>query len=407
MTFMPYYPRNFSPKLLAGLFACILSSCSHTPKALDPLELQEKIEEFTRQGGYLEPRPDQIKTQRISWQHGDDTWDILLSTPDQPGRYPVVFYMPGLGETAEAGQIWRQAWVQSGYAVVTVQSARLGRALAEIEFNDQKPQDKDEDDLEQQARFQALRESDLHYLGRQYFSESALKLRVMNLLWILEQLKQKAETRQQPFENLDFSRLVLAGYDIGAQTAAALSGEDNLRIAGLQALHPTAVILLSPSVDLSAGDNPEHFKNLTMPMLVITGKADQDPYGISSPRVRTAIWEYAPAGEKFLLILKSGRHKLLSGSIARPGDKTAESEQFSNEENQPHEPGFFGSGENGHDRESRSDRSSGGDFKQLATIQNVSAAFLDAIVKNHKQAAVWLKNNAAQWVGRTGSLKAK
>lgn len=404
---MPCFQNFTLLQLVAGLFVCTMTACSHTPKALDPMELQEKIEAFTRQGGYLEPGQVHSNNQRVSWQHGDDTWDIILSKPEQPGPFPVVVYMPGLGETVEAGQIWRQAWVQAGYAVVTVQSARLGRALAEIENNDQKPQDKDEDELEQQAGFQALRESDLHYLGRQYFSETALKLRVTNLLWILDQLSQHAKTRQPPFESLDFSRLVLAGYDIGAQTAAVLSGEDNLRIAGLQTLHPTAIILLSPSVDLSAGDNPEHFKNLTMPMLVITGKADQDPYGISSPRVRTAVWEYAPAGEKYLLILKSGQHKLLSGSIARPGSKTAGSEQFSEEESPPSEPGFFGGGEHRDDHESRSERSSGGDFKQLSTIQNVSAAFLDAIVKNRKQAASWLKNNAAQWVGRTGSLKAK
>lgn len=396
-------------KLSAAVLASILTSCSHTPTELDPQELQSKIEDFSHQGGYRESGQSQVKSERVNVSHAGDTWNISISTPDQPGSFPVVVYLPGLGETVEAGQLWRQAWVQAGYAVATVQSGRLSRALAEIELGDQKPADKDDDDddPEQLARARALRESDLHYLGRQYFSDAALTLRLADLLWVLNEIKHRAETRQPAFANLDFSRLILAGYDIGAQAASTLSGEGDLRIAGLQAITPKALILLSPSVDLSAGNNPGHFKNLTMPVLVITGKADQDPYGISSPRVRTAVWEYAPAGEKYLLFLNSGRHKLLSGSIQRPGRKTVESEQLSVEENQAPEPGFFGGGENRRKQDSHFDRSAGSDFKQLATIQNVSVAFLDAVVNSRQSAKLWLKNNAPQWVGRIGSFKAK
>jgi len=46
----------------------------------------------------------------------------------------------------------------------------------------------------------------------------------------------------------------------------------------------------------------------------VTGSEDDDPYGISSPYVRTAIWEYAPSGNKYLLLLNKGGHQLLAGS---------------------------------------------------------------------------------------------
>jgi hypothetical protein len=40
-------------------------------------------------------------------------------------------------------------------------------------------------------------------------------------------------------------------------------------------------------------------------LLIVTGSEDDDSYGISSPYVRTAIWEYAPPGNNFLLQLSA------------------------------------------------------------------------------------------------------
>ena len=81
-----------------------------------------------------------------------------------------------------------------------------------------------------------------------------------------------------------------------------------------QDFNPVAAILLSPSVDMARGSLTTRDKNISIPLLVVTGSEDDDPYGISSPYVRTAIWEYAPPDNKYLLLLNKGGHQLLAGS---------------------------------------------------------------------------------------------
>jgi hypothetical protein len=72
-----------------------------------------------------------------------------------------------------------------------------------------------------------------------------------------------------------------------------------------------AAILLSPSVDMAQGNLTNRYKNISIPLLVVTSTEDDDPYGISSPFVRTTIWKYSPLGNKYLLQLKKPR-KIIS-----------------------------------------------------------------------------------------------
>ena len=46
---------------------------------------------------------------------------LVLAEPGPPALVPLVIYLPGLGESGQAGERWRSAWASAGYAVLSVQ----------------------------------------------------------------------------------------------------------------------------------------------------------------------------------------------------------------------------------------------------------------------------------------------
>ena len=45
---------------------------------------------------------------------------IKAIAPNKAGRYPVVAYLPGLGETTDEGALWTSAWARAGYFVLSL-----------------------------------------------------------------------------------------------------------------------------------------------------------------------------------------------------------------------------------------------------------------------------------------------
>jgi len=406
--------------MLGSLLFFALPGCFLKPAALTPEEQSAKIEAFIADGGYIASQQHSIKSIREIWLHEKVLLDMTLSAPGEPGRFPVIVYLPGLGEDANAGALWRQAWAKSGYAVVTVQPVELAAALKDLESVQNGPDAGKAEEKDELKRMQALRYSDLRYIGREYFSAAGLKKRIGHAAWALTELTRRAQAKSSLFASLDLSRVIIAGYDIGAQTVAALVGESvNMPVPDLGGLHPMAAIILSPSVDLASGDIDSRFKDMRLPMLIVTGTADDDPYGIGVADVRAAMWQYVPAGDKYLLLLEEAKHGLFAGSGLQQAQGELEQDGF----------GGPGAGMPGFAAEFGGGMGSGGppggggmggpppmgraksarqDFKQLAMIRSVTTAFLDAVVKSDASAKKWLNaDGTALWLGRSATLKNK
>lgn len=397
---------------IAVIGAVLISACSFQPTPLTEQEQVEKLGQFIAAGGYSPAHAYQIESFSDNWLHDGQTLQVSLTAPTEPSIYPVIFYLPGLGESANAGRLWRENWAKAGYLVLAVQETTIAQALAELKpaFPDKLPEDKVE-----RRRLQSLRNSELRYIGHEFFSSKSLAKRVEQVLWAHAQLLQRTKAGQRLFAKADLSHIILVGYDIGAQTAAALIGEDSgIPSPQNAAFKPQAAILISPSVDPAMGNVDKRFRDIQMPFLVITSDADDDPYAISSPQVRTAIWEYAPDGQHYLLLLKNAPHYLLSGS-GWPGQERFE-EQADSEE--------WRSGTGKHtQRGSRSHRGSGGAGRAMpfqargkekveanqsvAAVFSVSSAFLDSIVKTDNFAALWLNEQAKNWLDKVATLKSK
>ncbi|MFZ2171805.1 MAG: hypothetical protein WAW61_19465 [Methylococcaceae bacterium] len=402
---------------------CIFLSSPPTPE-----EQAEKIGQFINVGGYFAPHSYAIDSIQETWRHNGQAIEISMLAPTAPGVYPLVIYLPGLGEPADGGRVWRENWAKAGYAVFSVQPFEISGALKELAPMPGRPDDDEYGPLGG-AKFrssQAVRNSEMRYLGHEYFSQESLKKRISHLLWAYAQLKLRANAGQALFAAADLSRSIVAGYDIGAQTAAAMIGEKfETDLPKAQDFRPLAAILFSPSVDMALGNVTTRYKNISIPLLVVTGSEDEDPYAITTPYVRTAIWEYAPPGNKYLLLLKKGGHQLLAGA-----ELSSRQEPGAHGEEGAGRPGpgggmpRFGSrfqGGGGMGGGSAGGPPGGGmgrpphggqqdaeqDFKHIAAVLSISTAFLDSVCKSDKFAQFWIAKKAKTWLNKSVALKIK
>ncbi len=445
----------FGRCLLCALALLTLNACSSKPSKPTPEEQAKKLSGVLDSGGYVVPNSGFSGGEHEIW-HGDAGQELEVVTlgPSGSGHYPVVVYLPSLGEPAAAGKLWREAWAKAGYVVVSMQPAAIGAALRELqprakpgsEANAASPEDEDDlpddedkpdetdnkgkdgkqasDKSNTRSNSKLERSSELRYLGHEYFGIDNLKTRLQALYWGLSQLRARAGG-QGPYANMDLNKLVLAGYDLGAQTVAAALGENFKEELPRDSLcNPLAAILFSPSIDLAEGNVRKRFAKITLPLLVITGTEDNDPYAISSASVREAIWEYSPPGNKYLLSLEGNVHRLLAGADMGGGlglDKRRDDGGWfgfnqggggSGRLQYGGQGGGEGGGRRGHGGghggggRGKGEREEGErGYKQVAAVLSASAAFLDTVVKSDEFALYWLRDKAETWLDRAGKLK--
>jgi len=423
---------NKTTAYFPAMIACavFLTGCFFRPSPPTSEEQAEKVGQFIAEGGYSPAHSYAIYSIRETWRHAGQAVEISMLAPTAPGVYPLIVYLPGLGEHADGGRLWRETWAKAGYAVFSVQPLEIGEALKELGpmqgMGDDAglpgpPEDEQGPPGDNKSMpSKALRNSELHYLGHEHFSQESLNKRINHLLWAHAQLKLRSTSGKGLFAAADLSRLIIAGYDLGAQTAAAMIGEKSgADLSQAQDFKPLAAILFSPSVDMALGQVATRYKNISIPLLVVTGSEDDDPYGISSPYVRTAIWEYAPLGNKYLLLLNKGNHQLLAGSNLEhrqePGSPQESSGKIGPGDAMPRFGGSFQGGPSGgpppggmmgrppHGGRQDSEQ----DFKHIAAVFSVSGAFLDSIGKSDGLAQSWISGKANQWLKKSSNLKMK
>jgi hypothetical protein len=413
------------------LMASGLSGCFFHPSPPTPEEQAQEIDRLISKGGYIPKHNHTFESFNETWQHEGKSIEVSLLVPNEPGHYPLIIYLPGLGEHARCGgQRWREGWVKAGFAVFSVQPHDIGEALKEID-DEEASRNKEKssglfgkDKDEKQRNSKAAMKAELNYLGYEFFSQDALAKHAEDVLWAYKQFVQRAKAGISPFASADVTKVMITGYDIGAETVAGLIGERfDAPLPADQTFKPLGAILLSPSVNIAEGHLTSRFKDIYVPLLTVTGSEDEDPYGISSsPRVRTAIWEYVPPGDKYLLLLKNGRHDLLAGSILSRSpvedfEKQGESEGDW-EDSTPFFSNSFGGGRKGGRSGSGFRRAPGGferrsgqigdrEYKQIAAVLSISISFLEASTGTDRFAHAWLKEMANLWLGDVGAFKAK
>ena len=385
----------------ATLLSCVLlAACaSHAPPKVD----QAKVKQFVGQG-YLTDDHYGIATTFATWNPGGNRLDVALTVPSKPGPLALVIYLPALGESRTAGDEWRKAWAESGYAVISVQPlADDATALSS-------------------ARARA---GDFAALAHERYSAKTMIERIAGLRGALAEVVRRHDSREPPFDRMDLTRVAVAGYDLGAYTAMVIAGESIRDFAPpLLPITIKAVIALSPYADFSGVSLAQRYAAVHGPVLSITSDNDVDPLTlVTSPSLRKAPFEYMPRGQKYLVTLSDISHRTLAGSgIKEEAQPSPESTGGSGSSPQREGSGSGrrrGSGSMGGSGEARkggAGRSGSAGATQLSPtvqaigvtiVQGVTTAFLDAYVKDDGIAREWLDKDAARWIRDSGEIKKK
>lgn len=395
--------------LAAGILMTSATACTLPPPGPpSPEEARANLEEFDAKGAYRLERRYTTAEVLESWKHGRTELNVSFIAPAAGGHFPLVVYLPGLGEDATAGAFWRRNWAEAGYAVFTVQPASLGKVFWASD---------------------KLDAGELRITGRSYFSYASLESRLAHLAWALGELRQRAAVPGSLYAAADPARAVVAGFDLGAQAASALAGEAvKASIPAPADVKFAGAIVLSPHVTLAEGKLEQRAAAISMPLLAVTGTEDADPYGMSATSLRSALWQSMPAGTKYLLVLQGATHDTLAGvepgqkwkgppSQPGPGEDSGADwmpwsrggERLQVGQNGGQGGGGRGSGGSppaGMEPAGRM-QSRGPDIRHWAEIASVSTAFLDVVLKDRSAAKDWLSRDAARWMGRSAILKSK
>jgi len=384
----------------AGLAAMTLASC-----AIPDIRAKaaEAAVERHVERGYLADRKYATVSTRDSWTIDGDTVDVSLIAPGGTQSLPLVVYLPGLGESSESGSAWRESWAEAGYAVLAVQPASVGPAIWSSEL---------------------ARDGDFRKLAEREFSAASLAKRVALVSGTLAEIERRSRAAAQgPYRRIDLSRIAVAGFDLGAQTAMIVAGEAIDGVASPKwPAAVKAVIALSPYADFSGMGLERDFRSVRAPVLCVTSFEDTDPYGlITTAALRRAPFQYMPAGQKYLLLLSATPHALLSGRTMPPrqpkADRSADGGMPAGGRTDDRAEGAgrrrsrdIGNQAPGDASSSSADSSaeSSPHWKlQLANVEGVTKGYLDATVKNDDVARQWLRHDAPRWLGKSGELQFK
>ncbi len=384
--------------IVAGLAgALLLGGCGGGPPKAR-LEEQQQQREFAARG--YAPSGEAVTVQSLAWRLRGDDVRLSLALPagagDGSAPRPVVLYLPGLGESEQAGLVWRRAWAAAGYAVLSLQ-----------------PLDDDatawSSDLARSAEFTEL--------GRRHYADAQMRRRLARLDELLAEAQRLGRQGEAPWRALDWSRTAVAGYELGAQLAMALAGERQAdgTVLALQTVRPVAAIVISPQ--LFATPDPARYRDVRMPVLGLTGPDDSDVLQL----VRDLAWRQAPfaampPGRGWLLSANEVRHAAFGGNEPRPEDAERERKRIQAAEDQaqsqPQGRRGGGRGQRGQEAPMRmAPVPPIPDYRQrhaqqlgLIAAQQVSIAFLDRELKRSEPARAWLAGPAQNWMKQTATL---
>jgi hypothetical protein len=350
----------------------------------DPPDPRIKFTELVNQ--YLstayQPAHNETTGWDATWQVDQKSVDVVWLAPVSHERVPLIIYLPGLGEPASGGIEWRKVWAQAGYAVLSVQ----GQAYDQSIF----------------ASTQAL-DGDFRGVASSHYTAATLRDRLSTLQKVLTEVRARAAKGDEQLAAIDWNQVVIAGFDFGAQTAAAVAGALEPGVVSNVSVQPKAVLLLSPYV--TAGARRETFAPISAPVLSMTGQDDEDPFNwVSSYRQRQVLGESVTAEGSVQLELNRSTHKTLSGTelFNKPvkKDNTAANEAAEVSSKSHKRKGKAGGGLQG-----PMEGEPAPDPKQVAAIQVIGVAFLDSRIKHNPAATEWLQNAAPGWLGGAGRLK--
>ena len=370
-----------------------LAACASAPQS-GPSDAE--VQAFSAAGYRAAARGATTRT-TYAWSVDGQALSIVLSLPNGVDATPLVIYLPGLGESSEAGELWRAAWSSAGYAVLSVQLLAIDEEAWTSPF---------------------ARSGEFRKLGADRFGAMAARQRLRLLFDLVIEGKRRSLQSETPWVRVDWNRLAIAGYDVGAYTAMIAAGEHLEGVENGSPLAIRAIIALSPFTNLAADPVGRRYGDIRIPVLSVTSNADADPLGMTdSPNQRAVAFDHMHGPDKYLLKVRDLSHTRLGGGLTATTPDPA-----------PNRPGSsdLGPRRGGGRRTDQDERDdplmerprpveravvrglSAGELRmRVMAAQAISTAFLDMSLKDDVHARDWLANDASRWLDSLGTLSRK
>ncbi len=276
-----------------------LSGCATRP----PARSQEALVRQFEAKGYASTDHDSVTTTNFTWLVSGQSVRLILAQPARGAAAPVVIYLPGLGEPSDSGNRWRTAWAAAGYAVISVQLL-------------------DDDAVAWQSDL--ARAGEFRALGRQHYVGAVMSRRVQLLAEVVAESQRRAAAGEASWQRLDWRKVAVAGFDLGAYTAMTIAGE-HVRDAedAVGRVRIRAAIALSPYASVAAGSLDTRYRDIHSPVMSVTSDVDGDVLGlVEGAYLRDAPFTHMEGPDKYLLSLRGLPHAALSGGADAKSPKT-------------------------------------------------------------------------------------
>ncbi len=312
--------------------------------SIDPAVEPRRI--LITRGEFIDPARDDRKV----------PWKIYYPTDDAGEQLPVVIWSHGLGGSRDGAGFISRFVSSHGYIVVHVQHRGTDSSLWEGQPG---------------HPWDAIR--------RATITRETVLNRYRDIPFLLDQLMVWAKDHPDIGARMDFSRIGMSGHSFGGATTQIMAGQKLDEGDGLYDMREprfTAGIVYSPvpssirslASPASGDDRAAIYRDIAIPLLMMTGTADESPIeGFGYDR-RMEVFELSGGPDQNLLMLNGGDHMVYNGSRGQLGD---------NPLREPHE----------------------------TIIKVASLAWWDAYLKGDHVAHEWLIGGGlARWMDDLGTL---
>jgi hypothetical protein len=391
-------PLQFLLTLPTAILAATLAGCATTPEP--KVEVDQARVAAYRAGGYAYRGTEGVAMHRIEGVGAQAAWTVTVARSRKAGSgLPVIVYLPGLGDDDRSPIRWIDLWSDAGYAVVVLQAL--------------------EDDAKVWTSADA-RSGDFTRIARARFDDEWMDLRVARLAAVLADLRSRADA---PLAGVDWSRLALAGDDLGAYTVQTIA---RMKPAELAAVgwpqQACAYLAISPYARREA-QAQDDAQALNGPMLMVSAPTDVDAYGVvTDAALRRSAFARLGGGERYFLELSAVSHGWLSGrtpDVLTSADAVARRTPLFREPGQNlrthgNAPGLTPMDDDeaareavaqGHTRAEADALAAAARSRRLTEsalsetgFELVTIAFLDSQMRRSEPARQWLRGPAANWL---------
>ena len=245
--------------------------------------------------------------------YADETWQDARRQRAVPVRirwpqsvapadgWPVIVYSHGLGGSRAGGDVWGQAWADSGFVVVHLQHAGS----------------------DTEAVMQALVKNRSLAGLQEVANAQQLMARIDDVVFAIDEVARRM-TIDKAWRFARADGVGVAGHSFGAHTTLGAGGQAYPLRGALREPRIAALAAFSPSLPV-AGDAVKAFAQVQRPTLCLTGTRDDDVIGNGATAdKRAAVYAALPAGNKAMLLLKDADHMTFGGGRDSSRPETVE-----------------------------------------------------------------------------------